>query len=284
MSETKAAPHGRLIPVLDEVVHVIEAGDPAGRPVVFLHGGGPGSSGWTDFSPVLPYFADARVLLPDLLQFGLSSARPIEAPIWTYQAQHLAAALDICGVSDADLVCSSVGGYVALALAAQRPDLVHKVVLTGTEPAASGDHATDYAGKEACFAAVFAYFADPSPATMRELMAVCEWLDGDAIPDEIVGLRHQQATVPEILALYGPTIDPGFLGEWEDLEYLMDDIAAPVLFLWAEKDPFVGPQYADHLASLVPDGHVHVMPDVSHHPFEERPHEYSTIVRAFLNS
>ena len=49
-----------------------------GRPTVFLHGGGPGCTAWTDFGPVAPLFAaDRRCDLVDLLQYGKSD-KPID--------------------------------------------------------------------------------------------------------------------------------------------------------------------------------------------------------------
>jgi hypothetical protein len=37
------------------------------------------------------------------------------------------------------------------------------------------------------------------------------------------------------------------------------------------------------LARMIPNGGLHVMSQVSHHPQEERPHDYYTIATGFLN-
>ncbi len=71
-------PAGREVVARDgNAYHVIELG-PSGATVVptavFLHGGGPGCSSWTDFGVVAPMFAaDRPCVLVDLLQYGRSS-------------------------------------------------------------------------------------------------------------------------------------------------------------------------------------------------------------------
>ncbi|MEU4836784.1 alpha/beta fold hydrolase [Nocardia testacea] len=45
----------------------------AGSPTLFLHGGGPGRTAWSDFGPVAELFAgDRRALFVDLLQYAKS--------------------------------------------------------------------------------------------------------------------------------------------------------------------------------------------------------------------
>ncbi|WP_083872794.1 alpha/beta fold hydrolase [Nocardia testacea] len=50
----------------------------AGSPTLFLHGGGPGCTAWSDFGPVAELFAgDRRALLVDPLQYGKSDESTI---------------------------------------------------------------------------------------------------------------------------------------------------------------------------------------------------------------
>ena len=65
-------PAGRMVDAGGVAYHVITLGD-TGPPTVFLHGGGPGCTAWTDFGAVAPLFAADRVChLVDLLQYGKS--------------------------------------------------------------------------------------------------------------------------------------------------------------------------------------------------------------------
>ena len=79
-------PAGRTVTACDGVdYHVIEYTGPAGSPkpvAVFLHGGGPGCSSWTDFGSVAPMFATGRrCVLVDLVQYGKSSKPIIKGQI-----------------------------------------------------------------------------------------------------------------------------------------------------------------------------------------------------------
>ena len=76
----RPAPAGRFVSVDGRPYHLIELG--AGSPTLFLHGGGPGCTGWSDFGVVAPLFARTRrCLLPDLLQYGQSDKSTISVPM-----------------------------------------------------------------------------------------------------------------------------------------------------------------------------------------------------------
>ncbi|WP_446666396.1 alpha/beta fold hydrolase [Flexivirga sp. B27] len=113
-------------------MHVVESGRVDGQPIVFLHGL-IGSTAWWD--PVLPAFAEWRVVRIDLLGHGGSTA-PYSGYGVAAQADRVADALDRIGVSRAIVVGHSFGGLVATALAQQAPGLVRAVSLIGTPPSA----------------------------------------------------------------------------------------------------------------------------------------------------
>jgi pimeloyl-ACP methyl ester carboxylesterase len=254
-----------------------------GFPTIFLHGGGPGCSSWTDFGPVIPYFEGTRRLLfVDMLQYGQSSKVGADGPLWAWHAKHIVAMMDAKGVEKADFVCSSIGGSAALAVAAYYPDRVRKVVLTGSAPMKRGAQPASEELGVLGSTAWARYFADEGPTweKCREIMATLEWYDASKIPDSTVDLRFKQSTDPGILEL-GPTRERR--GFPEDLEEDLKKVTAPVLFMWARYDPFVVPAYAQMLADTVVNGDVYVMDHASHHLEEELPADYSAIVLAFLN-
>ena len=74
-------------------------------PVVLLHGGGPGASGWSNFGRNLPVFAERfRTLMPDQPGFGQSAAPPVEGSYFTFSARALASLLDCLGIEKVHLV------------------------------------------------------------------------------------------------------------------------------------------------------------------------------------
>jgi pimeloyl-ACP methyl ester carboxylesterase len=276
-------PEGRLVPAGEHEIWMCELGA-GGRPTVFLHGGGPGCTGWVDFRPVVPEFiGDRRIVLVDLLGFGLSSEIRNRSPRWSFQADRLAAALDAVSIGPADFVCSSIGGSVALALAAKRPDLVRKIVISGSQPMDRDAVAASPERKLEGQQAWSKYWAGEGPTRekARHIMASLEWWDPSGIPDDTVELRYQYSLEPGQRAVGE---DFGNLGAPEDLESLFSAIQARVLCLWGMDDPFLVVEYALSLARSLPYADVHVMSESSHHMFEERPKDYARIVKAFLDS
>ncbi|WP_261992295.1 alpha/beta fold hydrolase [Streptomyces sp. MS191] len=96
---------------------------------VCLHG--LGCTGASDFAHVMtrPALSGGRTLLVDLLGFGLSD-RPREFGYgMAEQAAAVAQVLDHLGLTGVELIGHSMGGAVAVRLAASRPDLVARLVV-----------------------------------------------------------------------------------------------------------------------------------------------------------
>jgi 2-hydroxy-6-oxonona-2,4-dienedioate hydrolase len=274
-----AVPAGKFVPVEDGHLFVIDIGE--GYPTIFLHGGGPGCSGWTDFGPVVPYFGDRRLLLVDMLQRGQSSYAPIDGPVWSTHGQAIVQMMDSLGIERADFVCSSIGGSAALALAADHPSRVHKVILTGSAPMSRDRGPSPYADREFNgLEWVRKYYANPTWDVCREIMALGEWFDETKIPDQTVDIRFHQSMNPENLATWA---DDRLRGEPEDLEGKLGAIEAPILFFWAAHDPMAAPEYGLSLRRTVRRGDFYMMDHVRHHLEEERPADYSAIALAFLD-
>ncbi|NEW70092.1 alpha/beta fold hydrolase [Streptomyces rhizosphaericus] len=263
--------------------HYTELGT-TGRPTVFLHGGGPGCTGWSDFGQVAPLFAEDRhCYLVDILQYGKSGKSVIEGPMWDYHAAKTVALLDTLGIERADFVCNSWGGTIALNLAAKYPERARSLAITGSMPVFHGPLAPLPEGGRRGRNARDVYYGGTGPSweKMRELIARLEWYDPAAIPDDTVTLRYEQSLDPEETALAGASDNPR--GDWQDLTAELGAIQAPTLFLWGMYDAFLTPDYPLMLARMVPKGNLHVMHHASHHPQEERPHAYYTAVTGFLN-
>ncbi len=109
----------------DAALHVHRYGDPAGAPLVLLHGVTGHGARWRRTAE--SYLADRSVLAPDLRGHGRS---PHEPP-WTVE-RHVAdvlALLDAEGVERADLVGHSYGGMIAVHLARTAPRRVRRLLL-----------------------------------------------------------------------------------------------------------------------------------------------------------
>ncbi len=283
-------PAGRLVDAAGNDYHVIEIApdadaDGAGAtPAVFLHGGGPGCTAWTDFGPVAPMFAaDRPCYLVDLLQYGKSAKCLITGPMWDFHAASIVALLDALDVERADFICNSWGGTIALNLAARYPERARSLVVTGSMPVFRGPTAPLPEGGRRGRKARDAYFGGEGPTEekMRQLIADLEWYDEAEIPDATVAARFVQSIDPDEMDLAARSDSPR--GEWQDLSDRLGDIECPVLFAWGMYDDFLTPDYPLMLASMIEHGQLYVMDKASHHLQEERPQHYYSVVTGFLN-
>ena len=109
-------------------ISYVEQGDPAGTPVVFLHGV---TDSWHSFERVLP------LLPPDIHAFALSqrghgdSSRPASGYHLSDMAGDLAAFLDSLHLPRAIIVGHSMGASVAQRFAIDHPDRTSGLVLMG---------------------------------------------------------------------------------------------------------------------------------------------------------
>jgi pimeloyl-ACP methyl ester carboxylesterase len=248
----------------------------AGAPVLFLHGGGPGCASHTDFRSAAPAIAPERPhLFVDLPQYGGSPAPRHEEPALDHHVRHLRGALAGLGVDRVDVVAQSLGGSVALLLAAVVPALVGRIVVTGSQPVP--DPRSD--GALAIDARSRYYGEDgPSLRKMRELMARLEWCESRGIPEVTVRERYAASVTPWALAV----ADGTGRGTPQSLADELPAVGAPTLWLWGSDDPFSPPAYAADQAARMPRAEVEVLGGTAHHPQAERADDYARLVNAFL--
>src|ERR1700753_2309736 len=107
----------------------------SGPAVVLIHGS-PGDH--HEYDRLVPLLADhAELLVMDLRGFGRSS-KLLDTPPRCYsrhgQARAIATLMDELHIREAVVVGYDIGGLIAQTLAAQRPDLVHALILAPAIP------------------------------------------------------------------------------------------------------------------------------------------------------
>lgn len=113
-------------------MHYVDAGPPAARPVLLLHG----QPTWSYlYRHVITDLVGAghRVVAPDHIGFGRSD-KPVDRTDYTY-ARHVdwvAGLVDVLDLSHVTLVVQDWGGPIGLAVLARRPDRFARVVATNT--------------------------------------------------------------------------------------------------------------------------------------------------------
>jgi 2-succinyl-6-hydroxy-2,4-cyclohexadiene-1-carboxylate synthase len=133
----------RLVPVAhgDVAVHVYDASvagsaAPAPRPLVALHGFLGSGRDWAELAPRLA--AGRTLLAVDLPGHGATRVHAVDRRLdMSAAASAVLAVLDAMGAADCDLLGYSMGGRVALYLAALAPVRVRRLVLESASPGMS---------------------------------------------------------------------------------------------------------------------------------------------------
>ncbi len=131
MMSDQGPPRVETVQVGDLDIHFHSHGPEAGDVVVFVHGSGPGASGYSNFKKNIDAFTAAgkRVIIPDLPGFGYSS-KPTNRDYTTeFFSTHLVGLLDAISVPRFALVGNSLGGAVSIRIALDHPERVSKLIL-----------------------------------------------------------------------------------------------------------------------------------------------------------
>ena len=284
-------------------------------PVLLVHGFGASKYHWRYNMPVL---ADAgyRVVAVDLLGFGDSEKPLIDytPSLWLNQcAELLESDVVGCGGSRKAVVCgNSLGGYVSLALASERPDLIKGCVLlnvagrfSASDGAANPNEATDggsggadggggalenlreAVGKliqRAVLTSSF-YFTKQPARIEQVLRQVYSVSDANVDQDLVESIRapSDDANAAEVFyrIVSRTATGPLAAGDTIDgrLRLLEDDM--PLLLLWGQQDPWIRPPVADKIQALRPQTQ-RVNLAAGHCPMDELPAETNDALLNFL--
>jgi 3-oxoadipate enol-lactonase len=223
-----------------------------------------------------PWSREFRLLRVDLRGFGRS---PLEPGPFAH-ARELIAVLEEQGFDGSALVGGSMGGRVALEVAAARPELVRALVLI-----APGLPGHDWSPE------VRAEWEQEEAALERgDLDAAVEsnlrtWVDGPR--------RHAEEVDPEVRTRVGEMQRRAFelqlAVEEDEEELLVDDLAqrvgeirAPTLLVVGEEDQPDMHAIAERLEREIPGARRATIPGTAHVPSMERPREFDELVLPFL--
>ncbi len=260
--------------------------------IVYLHGLGGSSTNFTDLAGLVASQLPAMAL--DLPGFGLSSPPPGFDYAPDSHAEVVAAFLAELSAEPVHLVGNSLGGAVALLIAARHPRLVRTLTLLAPAmpdlrmdprrvsdprialaflPLVGGRVRRLLAGtpaEERTERVVRLCFADPSAISpVRRAAAVQElaaWAAQKWAAAALDGSTEQ---------LIRSWLVPGPRSLWR----VAAAVRAPALVIWGAADKVVSVRKAPRTAAALPRGRLFVLPRTGHVPQIERP---SSVARAIL--
>jgi pimeloyl-ACP methyl ester carboxylesterase len=253
-------------------MHVVHDGPRQAPPLLLIHGSGASGACW---GPLVPALADHHhVIRVDLPGCGQSPPAPsYQVPA---QAARVAALLDGLGPRPVAVVGHSSGGYVATALAEQRPDLVRSLALISSGPRPDALLPQPFLLR-ALLAPPFGalLWARRSDAMIRAGITATTALPVD-LPDDLV------AEVREITYRVFRTVlrrNGEYIAERGVPERLVP-LDIPVLVIFGAADPRWDPSSARRY-DVVPTARVEMLPGVGHLPMLEAPDATSKLLLAF---
>ncbi len=259
-----------------------EAGE--GPPLVFLHGSGPGVTGWRNFGGVLAAFAEHfHCYVLEFPGFGVSDAtdlHPMQAGI-----QSVTDLLNGLGLEKVDIIGNSMGGFVGTQFAISHPERVRRFVTVG----GMGISIFNPFPAEGINLLV-EFTEDPT----RERLI--QWLhsmvfDPAMVTEELINERWEQATEPRTLESARKMYSAKAMKAMGEAAATSDEppawsmlhkLKAKTLIIWGRDDRVAPLDGALVPMRTIPDVELHVFPKCGHWAMIEQKEAFESTVLGFL--
>ena len=226
-------------------LHYHEMGTPNDKPsLLFLHGSGPGASGYSNFRRNYPVMADAgyHVVAVDYIGFGHSDKPTDYSYSTSNQVRRLHEFMSQLGARSVVPVGNSLGGFFGIAYALAYPDEVPKLICM----APGGIHEECARPSSPGLQAMVAAVAKQNFQTdnFRELLKLIVRDERHLTPD-VIDERLPIAQSQPIEVYKNQVHEP----VWERLE----ELNMPVLGFWGYHDQFLSVRHAMIMQERIPD-------------------------------
>lgn len=259
-------------------IHCNEVG--SGHPIVLLHGGGPGATGWSNYAPNIEALSrHFRVIAPDMPGWGGSDAvdfttlDPVEV---------LIELLDALGINKAAFVGNSMGGHNAIRLAAERPERVSHLITMGPPlqmgPLLFGAGGGPTEGLKIMYQA----YQDASPEGMKRLVEIMVYDKARFASPELIAQRSEGALRrPEHLRNVAAAGIKAPIPIWIDPRKVRD-ITAPALLIHGRDDRVVSFESTLFLAAHIANARAVLINRCGHWAQLEHADEFNRLVTDFV--
>ena len=245
-----------------------------------LHGGGPGATGWGNFGGNAEDLGDRyRVIVPDLPGFGDSRALVDNGGSYVELAvRALVPLMDQLDLESPIVIGNSMGGGVALTLAALHPDRVGSMVLMGCWIPGIG---VRIYSPQAITLLEDYYQPEPTPEKMRALLEAMVYSPDFDGADELIRSRYERSLDPAIRMGYeranlGARPDFGGRNPYD----VIGGIEHPTLLLWGRDDRFCSLDEAFLYMTLLRNADLTLFGETGHWVMIERRAEFAAYVDA----
>jgi len=244
-------------------VHYYEGGE--GPPLVFIHGLGAESLNWVP--AMLDMHGHFHVYAIDLLGHG-DTEKPDIAYSIEQQSEMLRQFLATQNIKSADLVGVSMGGWIALKLAIEHPEVVNRLVVA------------DAAGLKFQTNITVKNFL---PATPEEFSAFMAMLTPRQYPAPYPVRRDFLNQVAEHAWITRRIFD-SFLTYQDVLDGKLQEVKAPALVIWGKQEKLIPLSVGEQMKQQLPNSSLLVCSDSGHLAVYECWNKLEPEVESFLAS
>ena len=263
-----------------ERIHYLDEGDPAGTPVIFIHGSGVGVTSAANFYLNIRAAVGTgfRALGPDLYGYGWTDKPPeVSADIFV-QTEQIVRFMDGLGLPKAYLVGNSLGSRIAVRVAMENPERILGCVLIGAGGAiwpGGARFAPTYTTQEAPKAMDRA-------AVIKGLSKLIE--DPDKLSEGLIDYRMRMAMRPGEAERYYETTGNRASSAGAtvlDVEQARK-CPVPMLILYGREDRVGPPENALACAEAFPNADLVVFGHCGHWTMLERADDFNAMMLRFL--
>ena len=217
-----------------------------------------------------------RVLAVDLPGFGLSDRPSDEDLSYTAHAERLREFLDRMGVERAAVLGHSIGGAIAMRLAAAHPERVDRLIVVAGAPPDRQFSVLRYHLMRPMLPIPLAVLAG-GDWWIRRMLKRIVYDPAFVTPEVVEGYsrpRRLRGSTSSLLKLFG---DIG-----RDRPLPPSAVPTRTLLLWGEADPVVPLREAHRMHAQMPDARLEVVPRAGHMVLEEQPEACDDAILRFL--
>ncbi len=250
----------------------LEVGAESSPALVLLHGFSAAKEHWL---PLLPFFlGHFRIIMPDLPGWGESGFNPRVAYGIEEQSERLNHWLSEIGIRHASVVGNSMGGAIAGMLAARFPDRVSSLVLMDAL-GLPGEEQTDFVDELLQGKNRLVPRSAMEVVKLTELVFYNRALAASAAffsATELVHRRDVNTHLFREMVARRPNLN----------KPTYEDIAAPTLVMWGDKDEVLHPSCALTFEKLIKRSELCILEGVGHLPMIESPYLCAQAIKDFV--
>ncbi len=250
-----------------------------GPPLVLLHGFTGSSKSWSDF--LRPFTQRYQVVLLDLPGHGRTTS-PEDPERYTMSdvSQDLIAIFQALHLSDINLLGYSMGGRLALYVAAHYPEFLNSLILESSSPGLATPKDRK-ARREADNQLADEILKRGIPAFVNRWQQHPLFETQNKLPDEKLEKLRRQRMTNSPLGLANSLRGMG-TGRQPSLWANLTSIHLPVYLMAGEMDSkFAG--IAHQVSSALPASELRIFPGVGHNIHLEKPNEYTSCVLDYVD-